>query len=267
MEETTKVRHWATSKIIVGQVVQTKSGWSGVVKKYIAHDNVVVEWEDGSTQRIRSKETVTGAIKPLNQPFVEGIGYFGVGRFVPESYKHGEKPPKGLYGYWVRMFSRCYNPTELNKERNANYRKVFVSEEFHCFQRFAQWALSQSNFRDGLTLDKDLLGNGLLYSPECCSFLPAEINIFLSDKAGGKHGKGVNEITPKPNTNDTVGYIARVHYKGVREYLGFFRTPSEAFAAYKTRKEEVARLLANEYRKDLTEDAYNALMNYVVENT
>ena len=254
------------SPVKIGQEIFTKSGWKGIVIEYFAHDNVVVQWQDGSFQRIRTKELQSGSVKPLNQPSVEGIGYFGVGRFVPNSYKHGEKSPPEIYGYWVRMFSRCYNPFELNKPKGISYRDVHISKEFHNYQNFAEWTLEQPNYEKGLSLDKDLLGNGKIYSQETCTFLPLEINTFLSEKGVGASGRGVNAIIPKAGTNATLGYIARVHYKGSREYLGFFGNPEEAFIAYKQRKEEVAKLLAEEYKSKLTSAAYSALLSYTVQN-
>lgn len=252
------------SSIRVGQRFVTKSGWVGEVIEYHAHDNVVVQWEDGSKQRIRSKEVVTGSVKPLNQPSVEGIGYFGIGRFVPWSYKDGEKAPKELYGYWVRMFSRCYNPFELDKPRNRNYRDVTIDPLFHCFQRFAEWAIAHGHYKEGWQLDKDLLGDGKIYSPNSCTFLPAEINSFLSEKQTGGYQRGVNIIKPKAGTNARVGYIARVHTGIGREYLGFFKTSLEAHLAYKAAKEDYAKVLAEKYKDVLDSRAYTALANYEV---
>ena len=52
--------------------------------------------------------------------------------------------------------------------------------------------------------------------------------------------------------------------KGKREYLGFFKTEIEAFNAYKQAKEKYLKELAEKWKSQIDERAYNALMNYEV---
>jgi hypothetical protein len=252
-------------KSLVGRSFTTNSGWICVVTDYKDAHNVNVTWQDGSESIERTTALKLGSIKPLNQPSVEGIGFIGVGRFLPKSYKDGGGYSDKIYGYWVRMFSRCYNPFELNKSRNAMYRDVHICKEWHNFQNFAEWAVLQVNSENlDYELEKDLLGgDDKYYCQENCCFLPKEINKFLMQIERGEHGVGAHYIRPqKPNAKD--GWVARCHTGVDREYLGYFNTPQEASLAYKTRKEAYGRELAEQWKGKIDDKAYQALLNFTV---
>ena len=113
----------------------------------------------------------TGAILRGNikNPFYRralGIGYMGVG-----IYSSGvkESPDRGAaYKKWKCMLERCYGSRDL-----AAYQGCVVCEEWHNFQNFANWAVSQKGFgEDGWHLDKDILSEGRkIYSPETLSLI------------------------------------------------------------------------------------------------
>lgn len=255
-----------TRSVRLGQEYVTNSGWKGVVTEYKDALNVLVKWQDGSESWHPSSHILSGSIKPLMQPSLEGIGYFGVGRFVPYSYSSGEHAPEKIYAYWSRMINRCYNEKEMMKSKGKSYIDKFVRDDWHNFQSFVEWALTQPNWHfHGFELDKDLLVKGnKVYSQDACCFLPQEVNSFLAERADGEYGKGVNRISPKtPNSKE--GFIARCFVGDERKYLGFFSKPEEAFAAYKKCKEDYAKVLAEKRRDQLTNAAYNALMSFTVE--
>ena len=63
-------------------------------------------------------------------------------------------------------------------------------------------------------------------------------------------------------------FVAKVNKsKGKREYLGFFNTELEAFNAYKQAKESFIKEQANNWKSQIDDRAYEALMNYQVEIT
>jgi hypothetical protein len=74
------------------------------------------------------------------------------------------------------MINRCYNT------KNRNYplyggRGVVVCEEWrHDYESFLHWSLN-NGWQKGLELDKDILGNGLLYSPSTCKWATKEENV------------------------------------------------------------------------------------------
>ena len=55
--------------------------------------------------------------------------------------------------------------------------------------------------------------------------------------------------------------------KGKLKHLGYFKTETEAFNAYKQAKEVFVKEQANEWKGKIDDRAYNALMNYQVEIT
>lgn len=252
-------------KEFVGKKFTTNSGWELTIIDYKSTNEVLVEWQDGSKTIESMGHIRDGGIKPPNQVSLFGVGYFGIGRFVNSRKKDGEKVEDKIYQYWERMIKRCYDPLSLNKVSGRAYRDVLVCKEWLCFQNFAEWAVLQVNSKDfSYELDKDLLFIGnKTYSPSTCCFIPMEINQFLSEGKEGTYYRGVNVIKPK-TANAKIGYVARCNTGIDREYLGFYNTPEEAFLAYKTRKEEYAKELAEEWKGKIDDKAYFALLNYEV---
>lgn len=88
--------------------------------------------------------------------------------------KHGlSKHP--LYGVWKSMIDRCHNPK--NKQfPDYGARGVEVCKEWRDdFMKFYDWALG-NGWKKGLHVDKDTIGNGLLYSPETCCCITRKRN-------------------------------------------------------------------------------------------
>jgi len=253
------------SEELVGKEFTTNCGWKLIVLEYKSSFEVKVRWQDGSESIESTAHIKNGSIKPANKPSVFGVGYFGVGKYSSKLRKNGEKIDDKIYNYWNRMLKRCYDPLTLNKDKGASYRDVFVCDEWLCFQNFAEWAVSQVNSNTlDYHLDKDLLLEGnKIYSPETSCFIPSEINQFLIEGREGAYYRGVNVIKPK-TANAKIGYVARCNTGIDREYLGFYNTPEEAFLAYKTRKEEYAKELAEEWKGKIDDKAYFALLNYEV---
>ena len=98
------------------------------------------------------------------------------------------------YKSWFNMINRCYSPSIL--KRRAGYMDCYVCEEWLIYENFKEWY--DINFIEGYELDKDFLQEGAsvkVYSPETCTFLPKEINGFLTNKRvnKGKYPTGVSE--------------------------------------------------------------------------
>jgi hypothetical protein len=257
-----------TSYLVEGQKFTTTSGWSGTIVKYDSCYSVLVEWQDGSREYHRAGDIVRGGIKPPYQPSVAGVGFFGLGRFDSGLKRNSkEHAPDEILQYWKRMIVRCFDPKEVMKQSSKNYLNVEICRDWFNFQNFAEWAIVQPNWNCSNELDKDLLGNGYEYSPENCTFLPAEVNIFLADqykREVHELPKGVQYL--KPGTAGAkVGYVARCRTDKGREYLGYFDDPLEAFKVYKVAKERYAKILAERYKDRLTEKAYEKLKTFTVE--
>lgn len=95
----------------------------------------------------------------------------------PAMTKHGLSNHP-LYAIWNDMKMRCYNK---NRPSFKNYggRGVRVCDEWRNNPEcFILWAIG-AGWKMGLELDKDKIGDGLLYSPKTCCFItPLENSCF-----------------------------------------------------------------------------------------
>lgn len=181
---------------------------------------------------------------------VQGIGY--------NDLNHIKGECDGIaYRTWSAMLNRCYGKTY--SERKPTYKDCSVCDEWLYFSNFKKWF--DENYIDGYQLDKDILvRNNKLYSPETCRFVPNKINTLLlsCNSKRGKYPIGVTRYQGK--------YRARLHINGKDVTIGLYNTISEAFDAYKNRKEKYIKEIANEYysKGEITKDIYDSLMNYEV---
>lgn len=255
-----------SSNLVVGQKYKTNSGWEYIIEKYVSPYEVYVRMQDGSIEKVTASDAKDGCFKPCNQPSVVGVGYIGQGRFTNLLKKEGEKAPEVIYSYWHRMIGRCFNPSEIIKNTGRRYLFTNIHHSWFNFQNFAEWALAQPNWNMGHHLDKDLLGEGLEYSAENCTFLPVEINSFLAENwSKDVHDLPVGIQYIKPATAGAKeGYVARCHTDKGREYLGYFDCPMEAHFTYKKAKEAYAIVLAEKFKDVITTPAYEKLLGYKV---
>lgn len=73
------------------------------------------------------------------------------------------------------MIERCYDPYSLSYD-NYGGRGVTVCDEWiEDKQEFIDWAIA-NGWKNELELDKDILGDGLLYSPTTCCWVTREVN-------------------------------------------------------------------------------------------
>jgi|TARA_A100001391_G_scaffold204212_1_gene199064 hypothetical protein len=144
-----------------------------------------------------------------------------------------------FYDRWYSMLRRCYS--SVYQAKQPTYKGCYVCEEWLTFSNFKQWMENQD--WEGKVLDKDILGNGKLYSPENCCFITQNLNNFLTDRGNdrGDLPLGVTELRGK--------YIAQCKNpfnKDSRGYLGSFSSPCEAYKEYYRVKKSYAHKLAKQ---------------------
>lgn len=73
------------------------------------------------------------------------------------------------------MISRCYNPKNKAYPSYGGRGVVVCDEWRNSFDSFIKWAL-ENGWKQGLHLDKDIIGNGMIYSPGTCKFVTSKEN-------------------------------------------------------------------------------------------
>ena len=248
-------------KDCVGKVCQSKLSGDFKIVKYNDKTNVEVQFlKTGYETIVRLVQVRKGEVKDPYSPSVYGVGITGtkypskVNGVVTKEYK-----------LWHSMLVRCYS--DVYKKRQPTYEYCEVSDKFKSYEYFYEWCHKQIGFGvDGngnpFQLDKDLLVKGnKVYSEDSCVFLPQGINKMLtkSNALRGEHSIGVS--WSKTNR----AFMAQVAKgKGKQKNLGYFATELEAFNAYKVAKEAFIKEQANEFKSQIDERAYEALMKYEV---
>ena len=247
-------------KDCVGKVCKSLNSGDFKILKYNDARNVEIQFlNTGYEVVVRLDHIKSGKVKDLYLPSVCGVGISGNKHPITID---GVKTKE--YGLWKDMLTRCYSDT--CKKKQPTYEGCEVSENFKSYEYFYEWCNSQVGFDvKGFDLDKDLLIKGnKVYSENTCIFIPREINTLLVKRKAsrGKYLIGVYWS----NTSKT--FIARVKKnKGKSEWLGSFKTETEAYNAYKTAKESFVKEQADKWKDQIDPRAYNALMNYTVEIT
>lgn len=142
-------------------------------------------------QNFLKKTKSCGCIRKTGDLNILGVEYF-------------KKYSKGLMQCYYNMMSRCYS---LKNKNYHNYggRGVRVCDEWiNGFSLFIKWCLD-NGYKDGLHLDKDIKGNGLLYSPETCSFVTHKEN------NNNRRGNVRFDYMGKNLTVSQIAEIANVH--------------------------------------------------------
>lgn len=169
---------------------------------------------------------------------------------------------KKAYSLWISIKQRCYVPRDDCK--NHAYLDCKICNEWIDYNNFKEWVKSQF-YIQGYQIDKDILCKGNKeYAPDKCCFVPMFINSLFtkSDKSRGKYPLGVS-ITKSGTFIATM----RKTINGERHkiYLGSYKTPAEAFSAYKKEREKYIQEVADKYRKFLDPRVYQAMYNYKID--
>lgn len=240
---------------------QFKTNNSGVVTvlEYRAADDVLVQFEDGSTKATYAASLKSGQVQNNNLPTVYGVGY------MSDDYHSHDSNRKIIptYNLWFGMMTRAYNPKY--HEGKPTYKDVEVCEEWLHYKNFKNWCESQIGFGvKGFNLDKDILKKGnKVYSPDLCVFVPSEINSQLTkaNAARGLYPIGVSWHSGHEK------FMACLRANGKTKHLGYYLNPEDAFNAYKVAKEAYLKKIAEKYREVVDPRVVEALYAYEVEIT
>lgn len=242
-------------KIKTGDVFEVIGGTATVVE-YHGSYSVTIEHNDEHRHRmvVQASNLRRGMVKNPYTPLVYGVGYVGVG--AHSAQENGKQT--AAYRKWVKILERCYD--DKFKAKNPAYSTCTVSQEWHCFQVFAEWFHAQPNSENaGFEIDKDLMVLGSeIYSDSTCSFVPQEINKMLNSCAAsrGEYPLGVHLNRKR--------FMARVSINGESLCLGTYDTPDQAHAAYREAKKQYVRSAAEDRKDQLHPKVYASLSSWDV---
>lgn len=165
---------------------------------------------------------------------IYGVATLGEGKY--SSYGGNGKNSK-IYDCWHGMIQRCYD--EKFHKRRPSYIDCFVCDDWLNFQNFAEWAIN-NGYKPGLQLDKDINGNGKLYSPDNCMFVTnAQNNHALTKRVRSNNKSGVNGVGFHKGRGK---WRARITIYGKVSNLGWFNTFEEAKEARLKAEKEITIL-------------------------
>lgn len=250
----------------VGEERYNNQGCLMRIVEYIDHNNVIVEFQDKYKTKIRIEYSnfKTGQVKNPYHTEVYGVGMVGVKYSVTIDNTITKE-----YAAWNNMLKRCFDKSL--KDRHYTYKDVCCCEDWLLYEKFYEWLHSQENFEqwsisEKWSLDKDILQKGnKIYSPNNCCLIPQNVNKLFT-KRNANRGDLPIGVTRRRDK-----YISQCDnpFTNKKEYLGMYRTPQSAFQAYKKRKEDIIKKVAEiEFNKgNITRLCYEAMMNYEVEIT
>lgn len=238
----------------VGEVSFNKFNSKMKIIEYNGSGDILVEFDNKYIKKTTYQNFKKGEVKSPYDKTLYEIGYIGEG-------KYGTKTKE--YIVWSNMFQRCYSKDK--HKINPTYKDCVVCEEWHNFQNFAQWYNENYyNCDEKLHLDKDLLGKDCrIYSPETCIFIPASINLAISNNyTNNTTGKtGVTYIETKRK------YMARIVRFGKECYLGLFEDIETAYKIYKDAREEYLVDLINTYKHKIPDIIFNKIKKNINRTT
>lgn len=171
---------------------------------------------------------------------VYGVGFDSGGVF----YKTVNRKHTKSYSVWKDMLRRGYSVDYKNK--HTSYKHVEVCTQWHDYQVFAKWF--HEYYRSGTELDKDILGDGTIYSPKTCRFIPKDLNILLVHT---RYSTARNQELPLGVSKSDKGYTAYCNDGcGKTINLGTRQDPDAAFILYKSFKESLIKTKAEKYFKE-----------------
>lgn len=171
----------------------------------------------------------------------------------------GKQVMCAFYAKWQDMLRRCYD--EAFQKRQPTYKGCRVDPQWHSFMCFRAWMETQD--WEGNELDKDILGDGKLYSPETCVFVPKALNMFTVDRAAGR---GAWPIGVSFDHNRQK-FQAKINVNGRSKNLGRFDTQLEAHLAWASAKAGLALDWAARMTDQRIAEALNRFVVRIIEGT
>lgn len=214
-----------------GKEFTSADGYKYTILGYISKQMMEVMFEDGTTMKISK---VSAMNQTLRRTPKKAYG-IGISDYSENSLPEIKEKWRGILRRSVQ-YERGYS-SKKNQKVISSYDGVSVCEEWLTFSNFEKWMLAQT--WQGNDLDKDLFGDGKLYSPETCCFLPHQLNIAIQSKSNNTGVLGVS--------SEGGYYKVCTYWKEKRETCVKFKHKSEAHKYWQENKIKSLTRMANEY--------------------
>lgn len=256
-------------KLQVGDVIETKFKSTFVVIALLPKGKARIKFNDEfeyETVKDR-RDVLSGNVKNPYHPRLFNKGYFGIGKFKARNGTALKGfPQTEEYRAWTNMLSRCYDPNYIQRNTgNRTYDGVSVCDEWLNFQTYAEWFTSnlakiriiEPDIR--LAVDKDILSNSKVYSPETCSIIPMEVNSILT--GGMSVLNGTRDKYAALNKDGTYTLTLFSKNNAVSKCINV-KTIEESNKLYIEHKLSQLKELAEKYKHILEERVYLRMLNY-----
>ena len=230
------------------EIVGDNSHSSFKVLSHIGNGVYRIRFQDGWITTAGSSQLRSGNMKSPYYPKNCGVGFMGEGKYTSKDIK--------AYNTWSNMIKRCYQK-DYREYHLYGGAGVCVCEDWHNFQVFAEWYVS--NVKSGFVIDKDIKGNGKIYSEEYCTALPAVINTFITsnkNKAINNNFTGVYPYT------EGKFQVRCCDLTGKQNIIGVVTSELEGYNLYRDYKINLAKKLVSIYEDSLDNFTINYLNNF-----
>ena len=195
----------------------------------------ISEWKamGGKDQTLWLEENCKVNTRGRQRGLVEGVGVNDA-PYCTKPTIDGKRFYCPAYVAWNSVLTRACSAKF--HARRPTYSGVTVCDEWHSFMAFRRWWIE--NQVDGRQIDKDLLSDDGVYSPNTCLFVPQLLNTFTID-CGAARGEWPVGVCFE-SSRGRFRAECRNPVSGKGGWLGYFDTPEEAHLAWRTRKLELA---------------------------
>lgn len=241
----------------IGDKIITKTSGECTIVEFLDGQALKVVFSDGYEKLTTKSAVKSGSLKNPYHPSVQGVGFLGEG--IHRTSNKKILTPESIL--WRSVLQRCYSDKFIAK--HPTYKECSVDPQWHNFQEFAEWCQWQVGFKEGWSLDKDILVKGnKIYSPEFCVFVPPAINnLVISNKVNrGSFPIGVSWNQSRKK------FTVSCHIRGQgQKEIGVFMTADAAFDCYKTFKENLIKDVAKEWQGLVDDRVYHALNRWKID--
>lgn len=236
-----------------GETNVNHQGFKMTIIKYESYDKTTVEFEDKyKTQTVISYQHFKNGFM-RNPSFV-----WLAGRILIDKNDVNENPI--AYQKYRAMIDRCYGKQKYN---NVVYKGCEVCKEWFDFENFVKW-FNENYYtieNESMELDKDLFGDGKLYSPNTCIFVPHKLNSWFAMFKDYRDRK--TDLPMGVNLYDN-GYGKKRYRVNSLEKGQLFDDLEEAANAYKENIKRKFKEYAENHKNEIPNRLYDKLINYKI---